>query len=92
MTPFHRALADTEKEEERITEALVMFQGVARIGSRVKHWGQRYTESATATVVGFTARPQHSDRHWIRVQVKPDKGDGGLYGTEWDWDRTEIRP
>ncbi len=78
-----------------ITEATVMYGETARIGSRVKHYGQRYTGSATATVVGFRrAGPDEGYRgDWIKVLVEHDSEktvhdfEGG-----WDWDRTELVP
>lgn len=84
----------------QIREATVLRGDVARIGSRVKHYGQRWTGCATATVVGFRdvghASPDHEEGYlrpsWIRVAVKPDAEVGTVYGTEWDWDRTEVAP
>jgi hypothetical protein len=71
-----------------IMEAKVMFRQVAQLGSRVKHYAQRWTGCATATVIGF--KDVGEGRPWIRVLVEPDKPD--QYGNEWDWDRTEIAP
>ncbi len=80
----------------KITEAEVMLGDVARVGSRVKHFGQRYTEWATATVVGFQSigdpgveNPMGFRDGWIKVLVEPDS-DRDVYGLEWDWDRTEL--
>jgi hypothetical protein len=78
-----------------ITSAEVMYRETAEIGSRVKHYGQRYTGAATATVVGFRIEPGHSYRGkpWIKVLVEHDDPltfynfDDG-----WDWDRTELAP
>jgi hypothetical protein len=91
-----------------ITEAKVLQSDTARIGSRVKHYGQRYIGCATATVEGFIdvghespdARPDYLRPSWIIVLVRPDNPDE-FYGSypkredglrEWDWDRTEVAP
>ncbi len=73
-----------------ITQATVMGRKVATIGSRVKHYCQRYGGTATATVVGFYYDPEASEK-WIKVRVKPDWAND-QYGNTWDWDRTVIAP
>lgn len=73
-----------------ITEAEVMYGETARVGDRVKHFGERFTGLATATVVGFNRcgdiRPSQ-----IKVIVKPDNPDSPYASLPgWDWDRTEL--
>ncbi len=72
-----------------ITSARVMYRRVAEIGTRVRHYAQRYTPWATATVVGFYKQPGHD---WIRVLVEPDRPGNrdGLQAGDWDWDRTIV--
>jgi protein-disulfide isomerase-like protein with CxxC motif len=84
-----------------MTEATVMNGETAEIGSRVKHYGQRYTGCATATVVGFSeetfddltgAQKAVYDGHpGVKVYVEP-VSEGDVYGSVWDWDRTELAP
>lgn len=68
----------------------------ARVGSRVKHFGERYTGGATATVVGFCTDRSGAYRQqpWIKVLINPDAPESafGRQGLEhgWDWDRTEL--
>jgi hypothetical protein len=90
---------EAAQSASQITEATVCRGDVARIGSRVKHYGQRWTGCATATVVGFRdvghASPDRVEGYlrpsWIKVLVKPDRPNGP-YGNTWDWDRTEVAP
>lgn len=70
-----------------ITQAVIMYNQVAVVGSRVKHWAQRYTEFATATVEGFYEEASGKGK----VRVKPDKPND-TFGNTWDWDRTELAP
>lgn len=102
------AEASSTQSERQITEAKVLRSATARVGSRVKHYGQRYTGCATATVEGFLdvghaspdARPDYLRPSWIIVLVRTDNPDE-FYGShpkrddglrEWDWDRTEVAP
>lgn len=90
----------------QITEAKVLHGVTVCVGSRVKHFGQRYTGSATATVEGFIdvghasldRRSDYLRSSWIIVLVRPDNPNES-YGSypkredglrEWDWDRTEA--
>jgi hypothetical protein len=87
---------DSAQSASQITEATVMRGQVVRIGSRVKHWGQRWTGCATATVVGFeragdTPNPLGFAPDWVKVLVEPDS-EPSMYGSAWDWDRTEVAP
>jgi hypothetical protein len=77
-----------------ITEAEVSHGKIAKIGDRVKHFGQRYTGCATATIVGFERMEGHywRGKQWVKVVVEIDPKDSGMYGTRWDWDRTELVP
>jgi hypothetical protein len=82
------------QSERQITETTVMRGETARIGSRVKHYGQRWTGRATATVVGFRRvgdgpNPMGVREDWIMVVVEPDS-EPNSYGRAWDWDRTEL--
>jgi len=75
--------------DEAITEATVMYGETAKIGSRVKHYAERYTPYATATVTGFS---HDSKSHsWVKVHIKHDNP-GTVYSSPWDWDRTELTP
>jgi hypothetical protein len=68
------------------------MNGVACIGSRVRHYGQRYTPWATATVIGFRS-DREIGRPWIKVLVKHDRPGGGYdFPDGWDWDRTQLAP
>lgn len=67
-----------------IDRATVMYGGAAYVGSRVKHYGQRWTGCATATVLGFA-------EEGLRVHVRLDDA-AAWPGTVWDWDRTELAP
>ena len=73
-----------------ITEAVVIGGRVARIGDRVKHFGERFTGDATATVIGFNQLGQVGPSR-IKVIVKPDSPNS-VYASfpGWDWDRTEL--
>lgn len=77
--------------ETTIETATVMYRKEAVIGSRVKHYGERFTGCATATIVGFEEQDySYRGVPWIKVLVKQDRP--SLYGDRWDWDRTEIAP
>jgi hypothetical protein len=78
-----------------ITEATVMYRETAKIGDRVKHYGMRWPEAydGVAVITGFTADEDHLYRGkpWVMVHVEYDPGrNTTLYGTSWDWDRTEL--
>lgn len=75
------------QDDLSITEAIVMYQRVARRGDRVKHFGQRWAPS-TATVTGFR-NDGTSVKPWIMILVQPDNPDS-VYGNTFDWDRTEV--
>ena len=90
----------TAAADPTITEAEIMYGDVARIGSRVKHYGQRYTSGPTATVVGFVRigdpgvpNPMGFRNGWIKVLVEHDNPES-VYAFDdgWDWDRTELPP
>lgn len=74
-----------------------MYGDTAQIGSRVKHYGQRYTGCATATVTGFvragdTPNPMGYRDDWIKVLVDHDSDESAYaFKDGWDWDRTELR-
>ena len=74
-------------EVSELSEATVMYGETARIGSRVKHFGQRFTGCATATVTGF--REQDG---WVKVLVDHDNPESAHNFPAWDWDRTELAP
>lgn len=81
--------------DPNITEAEIMYGDVARIGSRVKHYGQRYTTGPTATIIGFYHEPGSSYRGkpWVKVLVEHDNPESAYaFDDGWDWDRTEMRP
>jgi hypothetical protein len=80
--------SETPIDDPAITEVEVMYGQVVHRGSRVKHFGQRYTCWATATVVGFY---YHEGR--IKVLLKHDDPDEPYNFTGgWDADRTELTP
>lgn len=67
-----------------------MFRETARIGSRVKHYGQQYTSYSTATVIGFK-NVGTDERPWIKVLVEHDSDESAYaFKDGWDWDRTEV--
>ncbi len=94
----------SNNQQGRIREAEITHRKRAVIGDRVKHMGQRFTDSATATILGFRATsPAEGMRNterpgepWIKVIVRPDNPEE-TYGRrkngtwEWDWDRTQLR-
>jgi hypothetical protein len=76
---------------ETIRRARVMSGETAEVGSRVKHYAQRWTGCATATVVGFSIADKPAA--WVRVHVEHDSAvSAEQYPSPWDWDRTEIAP
>lgn len=86
--------AEAPQPDPAITSAEVMYRETARIGSRVKHYGQRYTGCATATVIGFY-HPGGSWRGkpWVKVLVAHDSPKTVYnFSDGWDWDRTELAP
>jgi hypothetical protein len=84
---------DTTQADPAITSAEIMYREQATIGSRVKHYGQRYTGCATATIIGFRlATPREmSPRTWVKVLVEHDEPNA-YDQWDWDWDRTELAP
>jgi hypothetical protein len=70
-----------------------MYGEHASIGSRVKHYGQRYTGSATATIIGFYHEPGafFRGKPWVKVLLEHDEPNA-YDQRDWDWDRTEIAP
>jgi hypothetical protein len=83
----HRGLCDT------IQHAPVMSGDVAVVGSRVKHYAQRFTGCATATVVGFSIADKPTRSAWVSVHVEHDSAvSAEQYPSPWDWDRTELAP
>lgn len=93
MTVLH-PLADPA-----ITSAEVLGRKTVKVGSRVKHFGQRYTGCATATVLGFRDVGHESPDHdgdarlpsWIKVLVEHDASPSGYDRPDgWDADRTEV--
>lgn len=72
---------------------LVMYGDKIQVGDRVKHYGQRFTGSATATVTGFEIidDPRLWNYPWVKVHVKRDNPDSQAYPSPWDWDRVEDR-
>lgn len=69
------------------TRAAVL-NGTAQIGSRVKHYGQRFTGEATATVTGFS-RDQTTGH--LMVLVSHDNPSNGYdMPGGWSLDRTEL--
>ncbi len=79
------------KPDPSITSAEVMFGKRVEVGARVKHWGQRYTPFATATVIGFYHAEGFSPQPWVKVLVEHDHTDTAYnFPAGWDWDRTEV--
>jgi len=72
--------------DPRITSAMAMGDKMIEPGGRVKHYGERHTGSATATVVGFYHDPNTPH---LQVRVKLDSQNCS-YGNTWDLDRTEV--
>lgn len=76
-----------------------MYGKTVRVGSRVKHYSQRYTPYATATVRGFCDVGHRSPDwdgdtrlpFWIKVLVEhDDERNAAQYPNGWDWDRTQV--
>ena len=60
-----------------------VIDGIARVGDRVRHAGQRYAEAyslGTATITGFNE---------TKVLLAHDDPAGG-YARDWDYDRTVL--
>jgi hypothetical protein len=82
-------------DDPAITEVTVMGGQLVTRGARVKHYAQRFTGCATATVTGFYNAG--TEKHpWIMVLITGD--DPNEYFSEcgqirgWDYDRTQVAP
>jgi len=96
-TETARQLPIDYPDPDNILEVEVMGRHLARIGSRVRHYPERYTASyPTATVTGFSISTtqhdvDHPGRPWIKVHVDFDRPDSGSSPLDvWDWDRTVL--
>lgn len=78
---------DNTPIDPSIKSMVVMGDRVVTKGSRVRHYNQSYTGSATATVVGFFPDPD-TRSSLMKVRVKPDRDHS--FGNTWDADRTEV--
>lgn len=68
-----------------ITEATAVGGHTLHIGDAVKHWGERWTGSATSRVVGFSG-PSYGYSGTHVLVWPPSVGYGGC----WAEDRTEV--
>lgn len=87
-------LAMKYPELESIRRAEVMMEKTVIIGSRVRHYNQRFTGRTTATVAGFSIAEdmrdtEHPGRPWVKIHVEQDVP-GSWHKDEWDWDRTVL--
>lgn len=79
------AIRRAEPEEIHV----VCHAHTARVGDRVRHYGQRYNyREGTATITGFEVGPQGYPCDWVKVLVQEDAP--SVYGSSWDWDRTVV--
>ncbi len=87
-------LAMKYPDPENIRRAEVMMEKTVVVGDRVRHYGQRFTSRATATVTGFSIAEdmrdtEHPGRPWVKIHVDQD-APGSWHKDEWDWDRTVL--
>jgi hypothetical protein len=75
----------------RQVDRATVLGGTIRVGSRVKHYGQRWTGYATATVTEIHVEVPGFRPDWARVTVRQDD-DVNWPTSVWDWDRTEVAP
>jgi hypothetical protein len=74
-----------------VDSATVLGDRTVQVGSRVKHYGQRWTGCATATVIAINVDVPGFRPDWARIAVRQD--DNANWPTSvWDWDRTEVAP
>jgi hypothetical protein len=88
-------LPTSPRDDSSIQEVAVLHRDTVRRGDRVKHWAQRYTGCATATVIGFYNEGTAANP-WMMVLVSGDNPENYFSeaGLErgWDYDRTQLAP